>query len=130
MGTAPLTVAVLDPGGHLVVLKRQDGSGILRSDIAIGKAWGALGLGVSTRFFSHVAEQSPQLVSSLSSLADGRIIPAAGGILIRNADNELIGAVGVSGDRPDIDEQCAIAGIESVELMADLNPPKMSQAKE
>lgn len=126
LDTAPLTVAVLDAGGHLVAFKRQDKSGILRGDIAIGKAWGALGLGTSTRFFAPVAEHMPQLVSSLSTLAGGRVVPTAGGVLIRDKDDRLMGAIGISGDRPEIDEQCAILGIESAGLIPDLKPPHMS----
>lgn len=125
LGTGPLTVAVLDPGGQPVALKRQDGSGNLRAEIAAAKAWGALGMGISTRFFSQLAAQNPALLTSFSMLAGGRIIPAAGGVLIRNDAGELLGAVGVSGDSPEVDEQCAIHGISSAKLHADLQPPRL-----
>ncbi|MGH8247337.1 MAG: GlcG/HbpS family heme-binding protein [Gammaproteobacteria bacterium] len=129
LGTSPLTVAVLDPGGQPVALKREDGSGNLRAEIATAKAWGALGMGISTRFFSQFAERNPALLTSFSTLARGRIIPAAGGVLIRNDAGELLGAVGVSGDSPEVDEQCAIHGISSAKLHADLQPPPLRSAR-
>lgn len=124
VGAAPLTVAVLDPGGHLVAHKRQDGSGILRTDIATGKAWGALGIGASSRVIAGMAEQRPHLVGAFAALAGGRFVPAAGGVLIRAKDGELVGAVGISGDVSDVDEDCAVAGVEAVGFAADLDSPK------
>jgi uncharacterized protein GlcG (DUF336 family) len=110
-GAAPLTVAVLDAGGHLVTLLRQDGSGIVRPQIAIGKAWGALGLGVSSRAIAAMAENRPSFVNALAVVSEGRAVPAAGGVLLREVDGgAIIGAVGVSGDNSDVDEACAIAG--------------------
>ncbi len=117
-GYQPLTCAVLDAGGHLVALKRADGSGILRPDIAIAKAWGALGMGIPTRVLAERAEQMPQLFSALSTVSAGRMVPVPGGVLIRR-DGEVIGAVGVSGDLSDPDEQCAVEGIEATGLIAD-----------
>jgi uncharacterized protein GlcG (DUF336 family) len=119
IGAAPLTVAVLDAGGHLVALYRQDGSGIARPQIAIGKAWGALGLGVSSRAIAVTAESRPTFVNALAVASDGRAVPAAGGILLREAaGGAIIGAAGVSGDNSDVDEACAIAGA----LAAGLQP--------
>jgi uncharacterized protein GlcG (DUF336 family) len=117
VGAAPLTVAVLDAGGHLVVLKRADGSGILRPQIAHAKAWGALGMGFSSREIGRRAEAQPVFFASLAAVADGRFAPAAGGILVRDADGALLGAVGVSGDVSDVDEQCALAGVAAVGLV-------------
>ena len=115
----PLTVAVLDAGGHLVALGREDGSGLLRPQIAIGKAWGALGMGRGSRELAKRAESHPAFVQALTVAAEGRIFPVAGGVLIRDASDQLLGAVGISGDGPDKDELCAIAGIEAVALCAD-----------
>jgi len=115
---APLTVAVLDAGGHVVVLKRQDGSGILRPQIAQAKAWGALGMGFSSREIGRRAEAQPVFFGSLAAVADGRFAPAAGGILVRDADGVLLGAVGVSGDVSDVDEKCAMAGVAAAGLVA------------
>ena len=118
LGCAPLTVAVLDPGGHLVSFQREDGSGILRPQIAIGKAWGALGMGFGSRELRNRADKSPQFVNSLAVISDGRVVPGPGGVIIRAAGGELQGAVGVSGDTSDNDEICAIAGIEAVGFIA------------
>lgn len=115
----PLTVAVLDDGGHLVVLKREDGSGILRPQIAVGKAWGALGMGRPSRFIEKLARDRPYFVDALSDLSQGRLVPVAGGVLIRSADGGLLGAVGVSGDVSDRDETCAVAGVEAAGLVAE-----------
>lgn len=115
----PLTVTVLDAGGHTIALKRQDRSGILRPDIAHGKAWGALGMGVGSRAFVSRAEKAPAFFVSLSSASDGRLFPVPGGVLIRNEQGDVIGAVGISGDLPDNDEACAVHGIEQAGLHAD-----------
>lgn len=119
VGMKPLTVAVLDAGGHLVAFKRQDRSGILRPDIAQGKAWGALGMGVGGRGLAQRAEMAPAFFTALASVSGGRMVPVAGGVLIRAADGDVLGAVGVSGDLPDNDEACAVAGIEAAGLKAD-----------
>jgi uncharacterized protein GlcG (DUF336 family) len=119
----PLTVAVLDPGGHLVALKRDDGSGILRAEIAIGKAWGPLGMGFGGREFARRATAQPSFIAALIGASGGRIVPAAGGVLIRSAAGEILGAVGISGDNSENDELCAIHGIESAGLVADPGPP-------
>ncbi len=108
----PLSVAILDPGGHLVAFQRQDGSSTLRPQIAIGKAGGALALGVSSRKIAEMAAERPSFVASLGPIAPHGVIPAAGGVLIVGAGGVLIGAVGVTGDLSDNDELCALAGIE------------------
>lgn len=119
ISAAPLTVAVLDSAGYLVSLQRQDGASLLRPDIAKGKAWGAVALGRSSRGLAEVAEARPTFMSAVNVMAQGHIIPAPGGVLIRNAQNKIIGAVGISGDTPDVDEICAVAGVELAELIAD-----------
>jgi uncharacterized protein GlcG (DUF336 family) len=115
---ARLTVAVLDAGGHLVALKREDGSGILRADIAYGKAWGALGMGFSSREISERSVKHPVFYSALFAASQGRVIPSPGGVLICDEGGEVIGAVGISGDTGGNDEICAIAGIEAAGLKA------------
>jgi uncharacterized protein GlcG (DUF336 family) len=115
----PLSVAVLDPGGHLVAFKREDKSGILRFDIAFGKAWGALGMGFGSRTLAERAANTPQFFTMLAAASGGRIVSNPGGVLIRDADGDIIGAVGISGDTADNDETCAIAGIEAAGLKAD-----------
>jgi len=117
--SAPLTVAVLDPGGHLVAFKREDKSGILRFDIAFGKAWGALGMGFGSRALFGRAAQNPGFFTALAAASGGRLVPNPGGVLIRDAAGDVIGCVGISGDTSDRDELCAIAGIEAAGLKAD-----------
>ncbi len=118
LGLSPLTVAVLDDGGHLFAFKRQDKSSIMRYEIASGKAWGALGMGRSSRDLARLAEQRPMFVSALAAASAGRLVPVPGGVLVRDADSAVIGAVGISGDTSDNDEDCAIAGIKAVGLTA------------
>jgi uncharacterized protein GlcG (DUF336 family) len=115
----PMTVAVLDAGGHLVAFKREDRSGILRYDIAYGKAWGALGMGFGSRTLYERAANTPQFFNALYAASGGRVVTNPGGVLIRDAEGEIIGAVGISGDTSDKDEACAIAGIEAAGLFAD-----------
>jgi uncharacterized protein GlcG (DUF336 family) len=103
-GLLPLTVAVLDVGGHIVLLKRQDGSGNLRADIAIGKAAGALGMGISSRAVRDRLKDRPAFQGAIAAASDGRFIPVPGGVL---------GAVGISGDASDKDEYAAIAGVHA-----------------
>jgi uncharacterized protein GlcG (DUF336 family) len=119
MDTAPLAVAVLDETGQLKSYQREDQTSLLRTDIAIGKAWGALGLGRSSRVLGKVAEERPAFIHALSVMAGGKLVPVPGGVLIRAADNAIIGSVGISGDTSDIDETCAVAGIEAAGLRAD-----------
>jgi uncharacterized protein GlcG (DUF336 family) len=119
MNLAALTVAVLDAGGHLVAFKREDNSGILRHDIAYGKAWGALGMGFGSRTLFERATNTPQFFNALYAASGGRVVTNPGGVLIRDAGGRIIGAVGVSGDTSDNDEVCAIAGIEAAGLKAD-----------
>ena len=119
ISAAPLTVAVLDAGGHLISLQREDGASLLRPQIAIGKAWGAMALGKDSRLIAADAQQRPAFIGAVNNLADGKLVPAPGGVLIRNEQGEVIGAVGITGDTSDIDEQCAISALESLGLMAD-----------
>ena len=116
---APLTVAVLDAGGHLVAFKREDKSGLLRFDIAFGKAWGALGMGFGGRTLAGRAPKSQLFFTTLAAASGGRFVPVIGGILIRDAAGDVIGAVGISGDASENDERCGIAGIEAAGLKAD-----------
>ena len=119
LNTAPLAVAVLDETGQLKAYQREDQTSLLRTDIAIGKAWGALGLGRASRLLGRVAEERPAFIHALSVMAGGRLVPVPGGVLIRAEDNAIIGSVGISGDTSDIDEACAVAGIEAAGLRAD-----------
>ncbi|EGA64739.1 heme-binding protein [Vibrio brasiliensis] len=117
--SAPLTVAVLDSGGKLISLQRQDGSSMMRPDIAIAKAWGALALGCSSRKLAQDADNRPAFISAVNVLAHGNMVPVPGGLLIRDAEKNILGAVGVSGDLSDIDENCALGGIDHAQLYCD-----------
>lgn len=111
----PMCVAVLDGGGHLKALKREDGASILRPTIAVGKAWGAVGMGESSRRLSDRLKDRPAFLGALSAMSEGKVVPVAGGVLIMR-QNEIIGAAGVSGGTADEDEVCAIAGIQAAGL--------------
>ena len=123
----PLTVVVLDAGGHLVAMKREDKSGILRTQIATGKAWGTLGMGFGGREFARRAAAGGVFLQALMAASDGRVVPAPGGVLIRDGGGDIpgdiIGAVGISGDTSDKDEACAVAGIAAAGLKADTGDP-------
>jgi len=116
---APLTVAVLDAGGHLVAFKREDKSGLLRYDIAFGKAWGALGMGFGSRTLASRAAKTPQFFTMLAAASGGRMVTNPGGVLIKDAAGTIVGACGISGDTSDKDEMCGIAGIEAAGLKPD-----------
>jgi uncharacterized protein GlcG (DUF336 family) len=114
----PMTIAVLDAGGTLKALAREDGSGLIRPDIAMAKAWGALAMGLPSRELGRRNELMPAFFSALTDVAQGKLVPVPGGVLVLR-DGQLIGAVGASGDTSDNDELCAIAGIEAAGLQAD-----------
>jgi uncharacterized protein GlcG (DUF336 family) len=116
LGLQPLTVAVLDDGGHLKAFAREDGSGIMRPQIATGKAWGALGMGFGSRTFVKRAADNPAFFTALYAASEGRFFPVPGGVLVKDKAGEVVGAVGISGDTSDKDEACALAGIEAAGL--------------
>jgi uncharacterized protein GlcG (DUF336 family) len=115
MKLKPLCVAVLDDGGHLKALKREDGAGILRPEIAIGKAWGSLGMGESSREIGQRLKDRLAFLGALSDMSAGKVVPVPGGVLIMKEDG-IIGAVGISGASSDDDEACAIEGIRAAGL--------------
>ncbi len=119
MKLKPLTVAVLDAGGHLKAFKREDAPGILRPQIAIGKAWGALAMGWGTRTLAARAATAPHFVAALSDISGGKLVPVPGGVIIKDASGSVIGAIGVSGDTSDNDEAAAMDAIKKVGLQGD-----------
>ena len=118
LGLKPLTVAVLDSGGALVALERQDGASRMRPAIAIGKANGAVQMGMGSRALFKRAEEQPYFIQSMNALAGGSLVPVPGGVLIR-ANGAIIGAVGITGDTSDNDETAAVAGIQAAGFDAD-----------
>jgi uncharacterized protein GlcG (DUF336 family) len=119
MNYKPMTIAVLDAGGCLMVLLREDGSSILRPDLAFAKAWGAVGMGMGGRAMAKRASDAPQFWAALNVISDGRIAPVPGGVLILDGE-QVVGSVGMSGDRSENDEECAIAGIQQAGLQAEV----------
>jgi uncharacterized protein GlcG (DUF336 family) len=114
----PLSIVILDAGGHVVAFQKQDGSSFLRFEIASGKAYGALSLGIGSRRVETMAKERPHFIEGLSGVSGGKIVPVAGGVLIRDKTG-ILGAVGVTGDTSDNDELVAIAGIETAGFEAD-----------
>lgn len=118
LGLQPLTVAVLDSGGHTIALARDDKASNLRPKIAHAKAYGSLSLGQGSRAIFERAEQQAYFIQSVNALADGALVPSPGGVLIREG-GVIIGAIGVTGDTGDNDEKCAIHAIQSLGFEAD-----------
>jgi uncharacterized protein GlcG (DUF336 family) len=114
----PLVVAVLDARGCIKALAAQDGTSLLRGEIAHGKAYGALAMGMGSRALFQRAQEQAYFVSAVNTLARGALVPVPGGVLIQDGSGALLGAVGVSGDTSDNDEICAVAGIEAAGLKA------------
>lgn len=114
----PVAVAVLNAAGQTKALQVEDGASHLRADIAVAKAWGSLGMGHSGRGQFEFSQKMPQLYQSFVGISDYRMVPAPGGLFVLEG-NEIIGAVGVSGDLPDKDEQCAVAGVSAAGFSTD-----------
>jgi len=112
-------VVVLDSGGHIVVAKREDNSGIARIEIASGKAWGALGMGLPSRALATRSQKMPAFFTAAAAATDGRMVPVPGGVLFGTGNRQISGAVGVSGDLSDVDETCAVAGVQAAGLVPD-----------
>lgn len=118
LGLKPLSVAVLDAGGHLIAFERQDGASILRAQIATAKAAGALALGVSSRKIGDMAAERPSFIAALGPISPSGVMPAAGGVIVVDGEGLPIGAVGITGDTSDNDEACALVGIAAAGLTA------------
>ena len=113
----PLVVTVLDVRGCVKVTAAQDGTSLMRAEIAHGKAFGALAMGMGSRALYQRAQEQAYFIGAVNTLAQGRMVPVPGGVLIQDGGT-LLGAVGISGDTSDNDEACAIAGIEAAGLKA------------
>jgi uncharacterized protein GlcG (DUF336 family) len=115
----PLSVAVLDGRGALKALATEDGTSLKRGEIAIGKAHGALAMGLGSRTLSKMAADRPFFIAAVTHAVGGSLIPVAGGVLVKDGGGALLGAVGISGDTSDNDEAAAVAGIEAAGCKAD-----------
>ena len=125
----PLTVVVLDSGGHTVAMKRQDGCGTMRTGVATGKAWGALGMGLPSRLIRDRLADRPAFQGALAAVSDGRFVPVPGGVLICDGEGYAIGAVGISGDTSDKDEFCGIEAVKAAGLTPDPAEPAADWAE-
>jgi uncharacterized protein GlcG (DUF336 family) len=112
-GYQPMGIAVLDEAGNLKAFAREDGASMFRFDVARAKAWGAVGMGVSSRVLGERAKGNPNFFVSLAATSDGRFLPQTGAVLIKNAAGQTIGAVGASGGTGDEDEAICIAGVQA-----------------
>jgi len=118
-GTKPLAVVVLDAGGNMKAFQAQDGASNGRFDMARGKAQGALAVGTGSRWLNAQAETRPQFLTGLASVVEGGILPVPGGVIAKDKSGKTVAAVGISGDTSDVNEACAVAGIEAANLSAD-----------
>ena len=118
-GMKPLVVTVLDARGTTKALAAEDGTSLRRGEIAHGKAHGALALGMGSRAIAKRAAEQPSFVAAVTHAAGGALVPVAGGVLVRDDEGTLLGAVGVSGDTSDNDEAAALAGIAAAGLLGD-----------
>jgi len=114
----PLAVAVLDDGGHVKALQREDDASMFRVDIAIGKAWASVGMGASSRTLLQRAKDNPQFYGALAATAQGKFLPQTGAVLIKDAAGNILGAAGASGGTGEEDEAACIAGIAAAGLVA------------
>ena len=117
-----MTAVVLDIGGNTIALEREDGCGIMREALARGKAGGALGFGIASRTIGERSQGRDAFMAAAAVAADGQFIPVPGGVVVLD-QGEVIGAVGISGDVSDADEECAIAGIEAAGFKAGIDTP-------
>lgn len=116
MGYQPMGVAVLDAAGNLKAFASEDGASMFRFDVARAKAWGAIGMGVSSRTLAERAKGNPNFFVALAATADGKFLPQPGAVLIKDAQGKLLGAVGASGGTGDEDEVICMAGVTAVGL--------------
>ena len=117
-GYKPMGIAVLDEAGNLKAFAREDGASMFRFDVARAKAWGAVGMGVSSRTLAQRAKDNPNFFVALAATADGKLLPQTGAVLICNAQGQVLGAVGASGGTGDEDEAICMAGVQSAGLVA------------
>jgi uncharacterized protein GlcG (DUF336 family) len=121
MNVRPIAVVVLDAAGNIVSAQRQDGASMFRFDVALGKAWGAVAMGASSRALARRAKDNPNFFVTLAATAKGKFLPQVGAALIRDRDGTILGAAGASGGTGEEDEACCAHGIEQAGLRADVS---------
>jgi uncharacterized protein GlcG (DUF336 family) len=117
-GIKPLAVVVLDTSGNVISAQREDSASMFRFDVALGKAWGAVAMGCSSRALGKRAKDNPAFFTTLAATAQGRFLPQAGAVLILAGDGSIAGSVGASGGTGDEDEAACIGGIEAAGLQS------------
>ena len=117
-GYKPMGIAVLDDAGHLKAFAREDGASMFRFEVAQAKAWGAVGMGASSRVLGQRAKDNPNFFVSLAATANGKFLPQTGAVLVKNAEGEVLGAVGASGGTGDEDEAICMAGVAAAGLVS------------
>jgi uncharacterized protein GlcG (DUF336 family) len=122
MKIKPVSVVVLDEGGHLKAMQREDGASMFRFDVATGKAWAAVAMGASSRALAGRAKDNPNFFVTLAATAHGKFLPQTGGVLIRDAAGAIVGSAGASGGTGDEDEAVCAFGIEQAGFVADAKP--------
>jgi uncharacterized protein GlcG (DUF336 family) len=116
----PLAVVVLDESGNIVSAQRQDGASMFRFDVGLGKAWGAVAMGCSSRNLAKRAKDNPNFMITLAASAKGKFLPQTGAVLIRSPEGEILGAAGASGGSGEEDEACCASGVEQAGLKAEI----------
>jgi len=119
MKIKPLGVIVLDESGHIISAQREDGASMFRFDVALGKAWASVAMGVSSRALLKRAKDNPNFFVTLAATAKGKFLPQTGGVLIKNEKGEILGAAGASGGTGEEDEEACVTGIQAAGLTAD-----------
>lgn len=117
-GYKPMGVVVIDDAGNVKAAQREDGASMFRLDVATGKAWGAVGMGASSRVLAQRAKDNPNFFTTLAATSKGKFLPQPGAVLILDAQGVVIGAAGASGGTGDEDEAICIAGVEAAGLRA------------
>ena len=118
LGYRPMAIVAVDAAGHIVAAQRQDGASMFRIDVARGKAWAAVAMGVRSRDLVQRAKDQPQFFAALAAVGEGKFVPQTGGVLIKDAEGHVIGAAGASGGTGDEDEAICVHGIEAAGLVA------------
>ena len=116
-GFKPMGIAVLDASGNLKAFASEDGASMFRFDVARAKAWGAVGMGVSSRVLGQRAKDNPNFFVALAATAEGKFLPQTGAVLVKDAAGNLLGAVGASGGTGDEDEEICLAGVQAAGLV-------------
>ncbi len=119
MGLKPLSVVVLDAGGHVIAFERQDGAAPGRFAVAHGKAHGAVMLGMPGSAQMARAEAQGYFMAAMNGLFGGQVVPVPGGILVRGGGGAVVGAVGVTGDSSENDAEAGAVGIEAAGYAAE-----------